>query len=61
MNDTEVVADFVSFLKGFFKEEIKVKDYTMTRWHKDENSLGSYCFLRVGTTEEDLLRLREPI
>lgn len=33
----------------------------ITRWDRDENSMGSYSFYKVGTTIEDIIHLRQPI
>jgi len=33
----------------------------MTRWHLDENSLGSYCCNKIGTKKEHFETLRKPI
>ncbi len=41
--------------------EIEIEDAKMSRWHKDEHSLGSYCYNRVGTKKEHFEQLRKPI
>jgi len=33
----------------------------ITKWDSDLNSLGSYSFYKVGTTMDDIIRLRHPI
>lgn len=33
----------------------------MSRWHKDEDSLGSYCYNKVGTKKQHFEQFRKPI
>jgi len=33
----------------------------MTRWHLDENTLGSYAYYKIGTTQQHFNQLRKPI
>lgn len=59
--DEEILVDMKKFLKKFQfeKDEIKIRDFKMTRWHQDEDSMGSYSFGKVGHDQEacsDILR-----
>ena len=48
--EEEIAADLTKFLKKFkfSKDEIRIECLKMTQWHQDENSLGSYSFVKVG-------------
>ena len=62
--DEEVLQDLDKFLKKFkfMKEEVKIKDLKMTRWHKEEHSLGSYSYLKVGQDIKEVSKLlRKPL
>ena len=49
-------------MKKFFPErEINVKDLLISRWDSDKNSLGSYSFYKVGTSQDDIIEIRHPI
>ena len=62
LSDEEVIKDFVDYLSKFnLKTEIKVRAYEVTRWHKDPFALGSYSFVKVGTTSDDFQTIRSPI
>lgn len=64
MSDEEIKVDFQNFLRKFkiVKEEVKIREFRMTRWHEDEFSLGSYSFIRVGHNQERCSdSLRQPI
>lgn len=64
MSDEEVMVDFKNFLQKFkiVKEEIKIREFKMTRWHEDEYAMGSYSFIRVGHNQERCSdSLRQPI
>ena len=52
-SDQQIGNDFKQFLTKFVDpSDIEVEDAKMSRWHKDEHSLGSYCFNKVGTKKE---------
>jgi monoamine oxidase len=62
MTDEEVSKDFLRFLGGFIKEEVKVTACEMTRWQEDVHALGSYSYQRVGQRQEEWTKtLRSPI
>jgi monoamine oxidase len=60
--DQQVGQDFQQFLTQFIDPSLaEIEEVKMSRWHKDENSLGSYCFNRIGTKKEHFLQLRKPL
>lgn len=62
LTDEDIINDLLNFLKRFnFKQEIKVRAYKLTRWHKDPFSLGSYSFLKVGSSLRDTKTLSQSI
>jgi len=54
--------DLSQFLALFLQpQDIQIKAIKLTRWHKDENALGSYSNYKVGTTENHFTQLSKPI
>ena len=49
------------FSKIYNKENIKLRDAIVTRWSKDEFSLGSYSFSQIGSSKKDVKILGKPI
>jgi len=63
-SDKDVKEDLQRFLRKFTfsKEETTIRDFRMTRWHQEENSLGSYSFVKVGHDQEEASAvLRKPL
>mgnify|MGYP000430448235 CR=1 FL=1 len=44
---------FKAHLKKFIKEEVKIREYKVTHWQFEEDSLGSYSFVKVGQEQEE--------
>ncbi len=62
LSEEEILKDFVNFASKFhFKKKINAVSCYMTRWNKDPFSLGSYSYIKVGTTKEDIKTLKSPI
>ena len=62
--DSEIKEDLMRFLKKFkfVKEEVKIREFKMTKWHQEENSLGSYSFVKIGQDIEEVSnQLRRPL
>jgi monoamine oxidase len=61
-SDNQIAKDFGKFLTNFVDQsEFQIEEAMMSRWHKDEDSLGSYCFNKVGTRVEHFEQFRKPI
>lgn len=61
-SDKQIMKDFSKFLTKFVDQsQFEIEDALMSRWHKDEDSLGSYCFNKVGTRKEHFEQFRKPI
>lgn len=62
MSKEELKEDVIKTLKLFFPEkDIRIKDLLVSKWNTDQNSLGSYSFYKVGTTQGDIIDIRRPI
>ena len=62
MKDEDIAKDIAFEMNKFFcGKKIEVLKVRLTRWDADENCLGSYSFYKVGTTQEDIIGLRQPI
>ena len=62
--DEKIKVDLEHFLRKFkfMKEEVKIKEARMTRWHQDENTMGSYSFVKIGQDLEEVTKpLRRPL
>lgn len=55
-----LIKDLELNLHNFVSNPI-VKNYTLTRWEEDENTLGSYSYFAVGTTRQHFRDLRTPV
>ena len=60
--DAEIVALAMERLRGFYGDGIpEPTDYTITRWHSDPFSLGSYSYFALATELGDRAILAEPV
>jgi polyamine oxidase len=60
--DSTIRADLTKFLRNFSSgEEVVIEEMLVTRWHKDPHSLGSYSYIPIGASVEDLNTMRKPI
>ena len=62
MSTQELKNDVKKNMELFFpNKDIIIKDLIVSKWNTDKNSLGSYSFYKVGTTQEDMISIRHPI
>ena len=60
--DSKILSDLNEFLSNFIPAgDLDLREVKMTKWHKEEHSLGSYCYSKVGTTRHHFQQLRKPI
>jgi len=62
MNDQQMFQDFRRFLGRFVDlSTIEIEGARASRWHKDQHSLGSYCYKTKGTKDKHFKDMRKPI
>jgi len=62
LSDQETVAKMMQTLRGVFGKGIpEPSDALITRWSKDPYTFGSYSYMSVGSTPDDVVALAESI
>lgn len=62
ITEEQIAEDCQKILKGFLKKDIPLPSKTIrTRWGNSKNTRGSYCYIQVGASVNDVEVLGEPI